>query len=284
MLLKNKTNTSHIGNFDIIYPNIYPKSIDKIAPFFIRVAGMGQYTKNYEIVRINADHTRLAYVISGSGYVEADDKIYKAESGSAYMLLKGKNHHYYANPDDPWQMIWINIYGDLSNMMAKAYGLNNVYVFECDIYKELRQIHEMLKTENEEESEISDKTCMVFHKILQMFHNSLPQKENISKDTLIMKNYIDKNVDTKISINTIGDLINRCPSQASRIFKKEMKITPYEYHLKNKIDKATLLLETTDIPIKDIAFTLGFTDEHYFSDIFKRKTGLKPSECRKNIK
>ena len=64
--------------------------------------------------------------------------------------------------------------------------------------------------------------------------------------------------------------------------KKEMKITPYEYHLKNKIDRAMLLLETSDLSIKEIAFSLGFSDEHYFSDIFKRKTGIKPTHYRKS--
>ena len=284
MLKKNKTNTSNVGGINLIYPNIYQKNTENIAPFYIRVSGMAQYAKNYEIIRVNADHIRLAYVISGSGYVEADEKLYEVQSGDSYMLLKGTAHHYFANPDDPWQMIWVNIYGDLGNMLAKAYNLHHEYVFHCDIHDNLSRIRELLRLDDEQQFEITNNTCLIFHEILQKFYNSIPKNTNISQDTQIMKNYIDKNIDTKISIDALGNLINRCPSQASRIFKKEMNITPYEYHLKNKMDKAVLLLETTDMPIKEIAFSLGFADEHYFSDIFKRKTYKKPSEYRKALK
>lgn len=283
MLSKNKTNTSNIGGIDLIYPSIYPKNADNIAPFFIKVAGTAKYAKNYEIIRINADHTRLAYVINGSGFVETEEKTYTVQPGDSYMLLKGTNHHYYTNPDDPWQMIWVNIYGDLSNMLAKAYKLHNEFVFHCDIYEQMKKIRDVLQYTDERQFEITNVTCLIFHEILQKFYDTLPKNSNISEDALIMKNHIDKNIDAKITINELGDLINRCPSQASRIFKKEMKTTPYDYHLKNKIDRAILLLETTEIPIKEIAFSLGFADEHYFSDIFKRKTGRKPSEHRKKI-
>lgn len=280
-MLQNKTVTSNIGGTNLIHPNIYHRTTENIAPFYIRVAGTGQYKNNYEIIRVNADHTRLAYVISGSGYIETDEKIYDVHQGDSYILLKGTNHHYYANPSNPWKMIWVNIYGDLCNMLAKAYKLHHKYVFHCDIYEQMLKIREILQYTDERRFEITNMTCLIFHEILQKFYDSLPRNDNISNDTTIMKNYIDKNIDTKISITELGNLINRCPSQASRIFKKEMRTTPYEYHLKNKIEKAILLLETTDLPIKEIAFSLGFTDEHYFSDIFKRKTGNKPSEFRK---
>jgi len=280
--MNNITTTPIIGKRNMIYPNIYANISEKKLPFYIRVTGIAQYGSNYEIRRINADHVRLAYVISGSGYIETEDKLYEVNSCDSYLLLKGTTHHYYANPDDPWKMIWVNIYGDLANLLAKAYGLTQKYVFQCNIFEELNQIHKMLENIEGNPTEITDNTCLLFHQILQKFHRSLPQKNNISNDTLIMKNYIDKNVDTKISIDKLGEIINRCPSHASRIFKQNMNITPYEYHLKNKIDKAILLLETTDIPIKEIAISLGFADEHYFSDIFKRKTGYKPSEYRKN--
>ena len=280
--MNNITTTPIIGKRIMIYPTIYTNISEKVLPFYIRVTGIAQYGSNYEIKRINADHVRLAYVISGSGFVETEDKLFEVTGGDSYLLLKGTTHHYYTNPDDPWKMIWVNIYGDLANLLSKAYGLTQKHVFHCNIYDELSQILEILKTPEGDSTEITDNTCLLFHKILQKLHNSLPQKFNISDDTLIMKNYIDKNVDAKISIDKLGEIINRCPSHASRIFKQNMNITPYEYHLKNKIDKAILLLETTDIPIKEIAISLGFADEHYFSDIFKRKTGYKPSEFRKN--
>lgn len=51
-----------------------------------------------------------------------------------------------------------------------------------------------------------------------------------------------------------------------------------------KIDKAKELILEGDIKIKAVAQTLGFTDEFYFSRIFKRMTGISPSEFQsKNV-
>ncbi len=278
----NITSTPIKSNRYIFHPKIYTSTANNTLPFYIPVSGSAQYDKNYEIIRVNANHTRLAYIIDGCGYVKTKEKTFNVKSGDCYILLKGTEHHYYTDNEKPWNMIWINIYGDLAPSLAKIYKLHNCQVYHCNIYDELKNIHKILE-KDDDAIEISNSTCIIYHEILQKLQKSIIlQNINLSKESIIMKNHIDKNIEGKITIEELGDLIKRCPSQASRIFKKEMKITPYEYHLKNKIERAMLLLETSDLSIKEIAFSLGFSDEHYFSDIFKRKTGIKPTHYRKS--
>jgi AraC-like DNA-binding protein len=42
------------------------------------------------------------------------------------------------------------------------------------------------------------------------------------------------------------------------------------------------MLASSDLSIKEIAYEMGFQSIHYFSRIFKKKTGMSPSEIRKN--
>ena len=60
-----------------------------------------------------------------------------------------------------------------------------------------------------------------------------------------------------------------------------MKITPLLYINKKRIEKAQLRLVTETTPIKEIAYQLGFEDQTYFNRIFKKSTGMTPTNYRK---
>ena len=122
------------------------------------------------------------------------------------------------------------------------------------------------------------------HEILLFLYENSDSKPSYSTEAEIIKNYIDSNISDEISIDKLSGLIFKSPSQTIRIFKKQLGITPYEYHMKNRIEKAISLLHETNKPVKEIAFNLGFCDEHYFSNIFKKKTGKTPTEYRKDLK
>ena len=114
-----------------------------------------------------------------------------------------------------------------------------------------------------------------------MMYKYKNSETKISSDAIILKNYIDAHPKENISIKTLSKLIFKSESQTNRIFKKNFSITPYEYILNNKISRAKLILQNSNISIKEISFMLGFSDEHYFSNIFKKKTGISPSAYKK---
>lgn len=55
-----------------------------------------------------------------------------------------------------------------------------------------------------------------------------------------------------------------------------------EYCISVRMKEAQLLLKNTDDSIQSIAFSVGYHDEKYFSRLFKKVTGLSPSEYRKS--
>jgi ribose transport system ATP-binding protein len=69
-----------------------------------------------------------------------------------------------------------------------------------------------------------------------------------------------------------------------RRFKTEVGISPNQYFLKIKMEKAKEMLLYTPLEIKEIADKLGFTDPYYFSRIFKKKESLSPARFREKLK
>ena len=67
-----------------------------------------------------------------------------------------------------------------------------------------------------------------------------------------------------------------------KLFSQKYSVTPKEYIINFKIQKAKELLSSHTMPINEIAEKLGFCDVYHFSRIFKAKTGFTPSEYKNN--
>jgi len=66
----------------------------------------------------------------------------------------------------------------------------------------------------------------------------------------------------------------------ARLFKKTTGVSPWNYALQLKIDKAKELLLSTGRSVKEVAGEVGFDDPNYFCRIFRKKTGVPPSRFR----
>jgi len=92
--------------------------------------------------------------------------------------------------------------------------------------------------------------------------------------------YIHENTDKNISLSTLADISCLTEDHLIRIFKKEMHLTPIKYINQKKIEKAQLLLLTSDMSIADIALELSIDNISYFNRLFKQYTNVTPSRYR----
>lgn len=70
----------------------------------------------------------------------------------------------------------------------------------------------------------------------------------------------------------------------TRLFKKELGISPIQYVIKKKVERAEMLLYTTDLSVKEVAWQLGFSDDSYFIRLFRKQTGTTPQEYRERMR
>ncbi|MBN1411325.1 MAG: helix-turn-helix domain-containing protein [Spirochaetales bacterium] len=86
--------------------------------------------------------------------------------------------------------------------------------------------------------------------------------------------------ETNLDIKSIADLVSMGYETFRRKFKSRMGLSPNQYFIKIKIDKAKELLLYTNQEIKEIADAVGFSDPYYFSRIFKQKEKMAPAKFR----
>ena len=78
-------------------------------------------------------------------------------------------------------------------------------------------------------------------------------------------------------------MVNISPYYFSKVFKEECGLNFIEYLTNIRIDKAKELLEKSNLSIKEICVSCGYTDPNYFSRSFKKNVGVTPTEYKEKL-
>ncbi len=93
--------------------------------------------------------------------------------------------------------------------------------------------------------------------------------------------YINENYMCKITLNDLSNLVHLSPIYFRQLFYDSTGMTPYDYILDKRIEKAKELLTMSNMPIVDIAINCGFTVQAYMGKVFRQITGYTPFKYRK---
>ena len=93
--------------------------------------------------------------------------------------------------------------------------------------------------------------------------------------------YIDSHFSENITLRELASQINLSPSYFAAVFKRSSGLRPHDYILRTRILKAESLLIETDMPLAEIALTVGFANQSHFSTVFKRYNGHTPTSGRR---
>lgn len=257
-------------------------TIDSAQPFYIPMVGISYCDGSYKISRKCSCTCCIEYIMKGKGTLEIGGKTFHPSQGDIYILPLLSDHVYYADPDDPWEKIWMDARGMLPNELLRIYNLENVYLIKgLNLYAQFKEIFNLAGNKELNPVYINQQAALIFHNIVQEIAAHLQRGHaEIPDEAKTLKTYLDRNIESNVSIKELSELIYRSPSQTIRIFKKAFHCTPYDYSLNLKIEAAKLFLKNTSLQIKEIAYRLNFSDEHYFSNVFRSKTGMSPKNFR----
>ena len=93
--------------------------------------------------------------------------------------------------------------------------------------------------------------------------------------------YMRENLQQNLSLGELAAYFKFSPSHFSMMFQKETGVSPMNYFIRLKIQKACEYIELTNLKLNDIATKLGFEDAAYFSRIFTKIMGISPAASRK---
>lgn len=104
----------------------------------------------------------------------------------------------------------------------------------------------------------------------------------ISNITEGAKAYIDEHLDEDINLTKLSSHIFVSSFHLIHTFKKDMGITPIQYLILKRMNKAKQLLTTTDKTVSEISLKVGYDNPNYFNMLFKKTVGISPGKYRKS--
>lgn len=112
------------------------------------------------------------------------------------------------------------------------------------------------------------------------------QPEIVEPSPLLEKieDFMHANLTQSLNTQTIAHYFHLKPSYISRLFKRYKGTTPAQYFVQLRINRAKEFIQSSlEVDLKVVAANLGYDDYYYFSRVFKKKTGMWPSDFRQSI-
>ncbi|NJR61716.1 MAG: helix-turn-helix transcriptional regulator [Cyanobacteria bacterium CRU_2_1] len=92
--------------------------------------------------------------------------------------------------------------------------------------------------------------------------------------------YIHTHLDRDLSLAELASVINISPTYFAGLFKQATGISPHQYVIQQRVERAKVMLKRTDLAIADIALQVGFSSQSHLTQQFKRLTGMTPKQVR----
>ena len=228
----------------------------------------------------------LHYVIDGKGTYYVNNTVYQLKKGDVFAIYPNDVVSYKSDKDEPWYFCWIGFVGTHAAEYYKQIGFEESYpvkhignsLFVKGVINCLDYINE-----NKEENLSALRLNAFILEILASFETTtIKNSKNYIEKAIL---YIEINYNTKINLSEMASYLGLEYSYFFKIFKKALGISPSEYLINLRIEKAKILLNNK-IAIKNIPTLVGISDVYYFTKLFKKYTGITPSayikSCQNN--
>lgn len=233
----------------------------------------------------------MHFILNGEGYLVIEDKRYHLTRGQIFILPPDVRVYYYASESNPWYYAWVGFHGSRASSYLEQAGFSADCIIRDTIIPPENFssiIHEMLEAN---QMTVENELIRVgyLYQLISLLIDSYEElsgtrnsHHDYSMETYVEHalQYIRFNYGTHMQINDLVDYIGINRSYLSYIFKKKLNMSPKEYLIQYRMDKAKNLLATTSETIQVIAKSVGYPDALAFSKMFHGTVGMSPSLYR----
>lgn len=250
----------------------------------------GGYEKcapDFEIERTTYPYYVIECAIKGQCSLSINKKTHTLKRGIVAGFCPGTPHHYICDKHDPLEHIFVAFRGSKAAELMKISNISQKGALEpADTECAIELIEALLrngiiKTEYSQELCHSYLRCLLLEQACHFDGSDC--KQTLSETTYQRcKKFIDENFSNILFISKAADECGIDIRYMSSLFKKHGHITPHQYLMRLKMNKAAILLLTSNLSIKRLAETVGFQDPYHFSRNFKKVHGVSPYYYRQS--
>jgi len=251
--------------------------------------GMEKCKPSYSYGPAVRDHYLIHFIIRGSGIFYVNGKSYEIKANQGFLICPNVVTYYEADNEEPWEYTWVGFKGIKAENYLKLANLNQENpIFECANGEFVKKCFEdMIKS-----TELKFGREFRLQGLLGVFLSELI--EEAGKNVVISSSYkelyikkslqfVEANYFRKLYISEMAKSVGLNKNYFSAFFKENIGVTPQQYIIKFRINKACELMSNSGLTISDISRSVGYDDTLGFSKVFKKEKGISPKSYRENL-
>ncbi|MEK6793993.1 MAG: AraC family transcriptional regulator [Spirochaetota bacterium] len=224
--------------------------------------------------------------------IESDDILITAPNYNHEFVMKGKVSYYwlgfhvdagtpkpYINGGDPTANgMSEQVNADMADIVAElklaSYSVLHRVPGSLPVF---RRIH----TELDSSNKFADR--MIYYHVMELFTIITRHRTGaaaVEEPIDQLREYIDAHSDSPITLGMLADMSGLTPAYVSRRFKEIVGTSPIMYVNDVRMERAKELL-AKGVRVTEVSIQCGFDNIYYFSALFKKKTGMPPSQYAK---
>ncbi len=226
---------------------------------------------------------KLYFLTEGDFHINIDGRVYEGKPGQMFLLPANSKQLYHAYNSPKARKKWMHFMCNCGKKdLFELVGAKDMIEVDDPVY-----IHELFDDLFAHASQRSVNDILrVKADVLSLLSYFLDKAQvDFSKPILDSRfeavlRYIDEHLAEEIRLTDLSQMVFLNPNYFIRCFKSRIGMSPMEYILMTRVNRAKHYLQTTAKPIKDISAICGFSTVYYFDRVFKRYTGITPTIYR----
>lgn len=244
--------------------------------------------------KISKEYNCLSRLIARANE-EIKKYLYLGRDGLGYQLNMNQKYSMIDIKDYPiYGMLWNSSQEELEEENNRNF--ENFYMYHADYDTLLKYYEQLISTitvvlykkglverYNERTADTWYGFRILTQDVIQWMFQLLQNRKSERREIFLVKQYVERNLEKKISCSSMAKMVNLSTSYFSKLFKEETGESFSDYLIRVRIEKAEMLLTGTNMSVEEITEKIGLADIHYFHRLYKQKTGKTPKETKREL-
>lgn len=262
-----------------------------IANLYVRKIGYFPKVKfHYVQKERGCEYAMLIYCTEGTGWYKIHGKTYPVLQNQFILIPPEVPYSFGADEHQPWTIYWLHFKGKLCKEYIPSHPapqtiLPGAYSRLQDRIELFEEIFNCFSMGYTKEYMIYSSLCLgmllgSFIYLEPYRYYKTPNHKEASFSSKVI-HYMQEHLEHNLTLEQLATYFKYSPSHFSMLFHKEMKMSPINYFIRLKVQKACQYIVLTNLKLNEIATKLGFDEPAYFSRIFTKVMGVSPTLYRK---